>query len=129
MRKPVLLVGLASLALAGILVALWSSLRQKPENLNLSTQQWREDLQFLAKQLPKRHANAFHFTPRERFEKAIVDLDAQLEHSNSDEAWVGMQRVTSLIGDAHTFLQTPGEFSRFSPRHHSFWRGLSNSQH
>jgi hypothetical protein len=113
MRKPVLLVGLASLALAGILVALWSSLRQKPENLNLSTQQWREDLQFLAKQLPKRHANAFHFTPRERFEKAIVDLDAQLEHSNSDEAWVGMQRVTSLIGDAHTFLQTPGDSADF----------------
>jgi len=113
MRKPVLLVGLASLVLAGILVALWFSLRQKPEKLNLSTQQWREDLQFLANQLTKRHANAFHFTPRERFEKAVADLDAQLEHSNSDAAWVGMQRVTSLVGDAHTFLQTPEDSADF----------------
>ena len=29
------------------------------ENLQLSTAQWREDLQFIARELPKRHSNAF----------------------------------------------------------------------
>lgn len=107
MRKPVLGIVLAVAALAGTVVVWWSGSRQRPENLHLSVQQWREDLQFLALELPKRHVNAFHFTPREGFEKAIAELDAQLDYSDADAIWVGMQRVTSLIGDAHTFLQTP----------------------
>ena len=90
MSKPILIGTLAAFGVAGVLVAFWIGLRQKPENLHLSTQQWREDLQFLARELPKRHANAFHFTPRERFEKAVADLDSQLEHADSDAAWVGL---------------------------------------
>lgn len=107
MSKPILIGTLTALGVAGVLVAFWAGLRQKPENLQLSTQQWREDLQFIARELPKRHANAFHFTPRERFEKGVADLDSQLEHAESDTAWVGLQRIVSLIGDAHTYLQTP----------------------
>jgi hypothetical protein len=107
MSKPILIGKLTALGVAGVLVAFWTGLRQKPENLQLSTQQWREDLQFLARELPKRHANAFHFTPRERFEKAVADLDSQLEHADSDTAWVGLQHIVSLVGDAHTYLQTP----------------------
>ena len=67
MSKSIRIGALAALAVAGVLVILWTGLRQRPENLQLSTQQWHEDLQFLARELPKRHANAFHFTPRERF--------------------------------------------------------------
>jgi Peptidase family S41 len=107
MSKPILIGTLAAFGVASVFVAFWTGLRQKPENLQLSTQQWREDLQFLARELPKRHANAFHFTPRERFEKAVADLDSQLEHADSDTAWVGLQRIVSLVGDAHTYLQTP----------------------
>jgi hypothetical protein len=105
--KPILIGTLSALSIAGVLVAFWAGLRQKPEKLHLSTQQWREDLQFLARELPKRHANAFHFTPREHFEKAVANLDSQLEEADSDKAWVGLQRIVSLIGDAHTYLQTP----------------------
>ena len=35
------------------------------------TEKWREDLQFLATELPKRHKNLFHTMTREQFEKAI----------------------------------------------------------
>lgn len=42
------------------------------ENLQLSAAQWREDLAFLARELPLRHANAFHYTPRERFDAAVA---------------------------------------------------------
>jgi hypothetical protein len=101
------------LVVACILVALWVALRQTPENLHVSSWQWREDLQFLARELPKRHANAFHFTPRERFERAVADLDMQLEKADADTAWVGLQRVTGLIGDAHTYLQTPQDSADF----------------
>ena len=106
MSKSILIGIFAGLAVTGILVSLWIGLEQKPENLQLSTQQWREDLRFLARELPKRHANAFHFTPRERFEEAVADLDSKLTN-DADTAWVGLQRVVSLVGDAHTYLQTP----------------------
>lgn len=107
MSKSILIGTVAALAVTAILVSLWICLRQKPENLQLSTQQWREDLRFLARELPKRHANAFHFTPRERFEEAVAELDSKLTSADADTAWVGLQRVVSLVGDAHTYLQTP----------------------
>lgn len=98
---------LGVVAVACVLVALWANLRERPENLHISGEQWREDLRYLARELPKRHANSFNYTPRDMFEKAVADLDAQLAHANADEAWVGFQRITSMIGDAHTYLQTP----------------------
>ena len=113
MRKVVLGIVLATVALVCTVAVLWSGSGQKVEDLHLSAQQWRVDVQFLARELPKRHINAFHFTSRERFEKAVGDLDAQLEHSDADAIWVGMQRVTSLVGDAHTYLQTPQDSAGF----------------
>jgi hypothetical protein len=77
------------------------------ENLDLSAAQWREDLAFLAHELPARHASAFHFTPREQFEAAVASLDAQVAHLNSDAIWTGMQRIVALVGDGHTFLREP----------------------
>src|SRR5262249_44808824 len=79
------------------------------EKLNLTPQQWRQDLQFLGRELPKRHANAFHFVTRERFEKEIAQLDARLDRLDADEVYVGMNRITSLVGDAHTYVQFPGD--------------------
>lgn len=113
MRKPVLGIVLAAAALAGAVTVLWSGFRQRQENLHLPLQQWHEDLQFLARELPKRHVNAFHFTSREGFEEAVAELDAQIGHSDGDAIWVGMQRITSLIGDAHTYLQTPQDSAGF----------------
>lgn len=81
--------------------------------LSLSTAQWREDLKYLASELPKRHANAFHYTARERFEAAVAELDRQLDHLDTDGAWVSILRITSLIGDAHTYLQGPRNSADF----------------
>jgi hypothetical protein len=101
-------------ALAAASLLLWNNLRERPEDLDISTGQWRADLRYLARELPKRHANAFHFTPREAFEKAVADLDRQLAHANGDEAWVGMQRLVSFVGDAHTYLRTPRDDANFA---------------
>jgi len=30
-----------------------------------------------------------------------------LANADSDATWVGLQRIVSLVGDAHTYLQTP----------------------
>ncbi len=75
--------------------------------LDLTPSQWREDLQFFARELPKRHANAFHHTPRERFEAAVADVERRLDRMNGDEVVMALERVANLIGDGHTNVQFP----------------------
>lgn len=85
----------------------------KPENLGLAVQQWREDLKYLARTLPAKHANAFHYTSKESFEASVANLDRELEHLDSDEIWTGMAKIVALVGDAHTYLQTPRDRANF----------------
>jgi hypothetical protein len=84
-----------------------------PETLQLSTAQWREDLQFLARELPKRHMNAFHFTSRGRFEAAVADLDRKLPQLDAAHVYVGMMRIVNSIGDGHTHLRFPVDSDDF----------------
>jgi hypothetical protein len=84
-----------------------------PENLQISTAQWREDLQFLARELPQRHKNAFHFTSRERFESAMAELDGKLSRLDAAHIYVGMMRIVNSIGDGHTYLRFPVESDEF----------------
>jgi hypothetical protein len=113
MWKLASLLGTAVVTLVAGVAVWWVMFGEQPENLNISPQQWKEDLQYLARELPRKHANAFHFTSREEFEKAVSELDAQIDQSNSDAIWVGMQRIVSLVGDAPTYLQTPQDSAGF----------------
>ena len=83
------------------------------ERSDLTKEQWHEDLQFLAKELPKRHANAFHFISRHRFEAEVAELDHKLDHLNSDEIYSGMDRIANLIGDGHTYIRIPADNANF----------------
>src|SRR5579864_8160797 len=73
----------------------------------LTVAQWREDLQFFARELPKRHANAFHHISRERFEAEVAQLDRRLDRLDGDEIYAGLDRIACLIGDGHTFVYFP----------------------
>jgi|HubBroStandDraft_1064217.scaffolds.fasta_scaffold16727_3 hypothetical protein len=73
----------------------------------LTKSQWHDDLKFLATELPHRHANAFHSISRVQFEAAVADLDRKLDALNSDEIYVGMDRIVNLIGDGHTYIRFP----------------------
>jgi hypothetical protein len=84
-----------------------------PENLQLSTEQWREDLQFLARELPKRHMSAFHYTSRERFEASVAALDHKLPQFDAAHVYVGMMRIVNSIGDGHTHLRFPTDSDDF----------------
>jgi hypothetical protein len=76
-------------------------------NLNLSKQQWNEDLQYLARELAQRHANAFHYVSRERFNAEVAELERRLGQLNSDEIYVRLNRIANLIGDGHTYVAFP----------------------
>src|ERR1700744_3209982 len=49
-----------------------------PERSDLTKAEWHEDLTFFANQLAERHANAFHFISRERYEAEVAELDRRL---------------------------------------------------
>jgi hypothetical protein len=78
----------------------------------LSVEQWRQDLHFLATELPKRHANAFHHVSHEQFQAAVSDLDRRLEGMDADEAYVGLNTLANQIGDAHTFVRFPSDIAK-----------------
>jgi Peptidase family S41 len=77
------------------------------DKLSLTPQQWREDLAYFAKELPKRHPDAFANTPKDKFETAVAELDGKIDRLNSDEIYVGLDRLANMIGDAHTYVEFP----------------------
>ena len=86
------------------------------EGVSLSKEQWHEDLAFLARELPKRHANAFHFIDREHFDAEVAELNGKLDHLNSDEIYAGMDHIATSIGDGHTYVEFPDDDADFPIR-------------
>ena len=80
--------------------------------LRQSKEMWREDLRFLAEELPKKHKNAFHRISREQFEKMVADLNAKISALSDEEIFLGMSRIVSRIGDGHTGLHWSWSFPR-----------------
>jgi hypothetical protein len=79
----------------------------------LTAKEWREDLHYLATELPKRHKNAFHHTTREQFERKVANLDAAIPSLQTDQIIVGMLEITATVGDAHTYVHLPRTFHRY----------------
>ncbi|REJ76109.1 MAG: hypothetical protein DWQ47_10835 [Acidobacteria bacterium] len=71
----------------------------------MTTEQWREDIEFLRSELPKRHLNLYHTTPRNEFEKAFDDLSRRLPELEDHEVIVELSRITALIGDGHSGIR------------------------
>ena len=63
---------------------------------------WREDLRFMASEMPKRHRNLFHTMTREQFEQAVQSLDARIPSLARHQIIVEMARIAAMVGDGHT---------------------------
>ncbi len=92
----------------------WVQLRQIPPFvMPSSTNAWREDLRYLAAEIPKRHKNAFHSVTHAQFERAVAELDSAIPTLNNDQIAVGLMRITAMIGDGHTQYAMPSSFHFF----------------
>lgn len=89
--------------------------------LTNSKEKWREDLHYIAEELPKRHKNAFHSISREQFEKAVADLDKKIPDLNDSQIIMEMSKLFMMIGDGHTGLQWTEAFNAVPVRF--FWFG------
>jgi hypothetical protein len=87
----------------------------KPQPLpRMTPEQWRADIDFVARELPRRHKNAFHSITRNEFDAAIAALRARAGESNDDQMIVGLMRITAIVGDGHTYVRLPSS-SRLFP--------------
>ena len=85
-------------------------------------EKWREDLRYLAKELPRRHKNVYHSISKAQFKRAIAKLDEAIPSLKDHEIIVGMRRILGMVGDTHTnlfgwedsFHRYPFRFYRFS---------------
>lgn len=87
-------------------------------------EKWREDLRFIAGEIPTRHKNAFHFTTRENFEKAVADLDAQIPSLDDSQILFGFAKIFAMIGDGHSFFNWTWAFGRVPVRFFRFGKDL-----
>ena len=76
----------------------------------VSKAQWAEDIDYFAKKLVDKHANAFHFTTKEKFYKAIDDLKKDLPDLKDEQVVVRLLQITSSVGDGHTAVHLPSNF-------------------
>lgn len=70
----------------------------------LTPERWREDLRYLAEELPRRHLNAFHQISPDVFTQAVAELDAEIPALPDHVIAVKMMKLVAMIGDAHTSL-------------------------
>lgn len=69
---------------------------------------WRADIDFLVRELPRRHVKPFFHCDRAHFESAATELSRGVEDQTDAEVLVGMMRLVALLGDAHTSVDVFG---------------------
>jgi len=95
------------LFLAAFLSALWAQplLAAPDQPKQLTAEQWREDLRFMAAELKTRHANLYHKVSQAKFDAAVADLDRRIPQLQRNQIIVGMMRIAALVGDGHTRIE------------------------
>src|SRR5262245_14224462 len=63
---------------------------------------WREDLAFLASELPAKHKNAFFHLSRPDFEAAVAALDGELPTLQDHQIVVRLMQLVAKLGDFHS---------------------------
>src|SRR4030095_8590266 len=119
------LAGLFVLLLGQLHFAFAAPQTKNDVQLQLTAQQWQEDLQYLAKELPRRHKNAFHTVSREQFDKSVAELNARIPNLQPHEIVVGLIRIVASVCDAHTAVSVFGSgFHRFPLSVYGFGKEL-----
>jgi hypothetical protein len=72
-----------------------------------TSDQWREDLAYLAERIELQHPNAFATMDRQAFEAAVAELNADIPDLEPHEIAVAMIRIAAMVGDGHTRMHLP----------------------
>ncbi len=79
---------------------------------HLSAEEWRDDLHYLAQEMPKQHKSLFHTMTQPQFQKALQALDADIPRLNDDEIVVRLAQIGAKVQDGHSgleLMELPGD--------------------
>jgi len=80
-----------------------TSLAAQPTTLDsAAVRRWHEDLDFLRKEMPTRHANLFHDMTRAQFDSALDSINERLPTLARNQVIVELEKLAALIGDGHS---------------------------
>jgi tetratricopeptide (TPR) repeat protein len=68
----------------------------------MEAERWREDLRYMADQMPRLHNNLFHTMTREQFDAAVKKLDERIPTLARHQIIIEMARIAAMVGDGHT---------------------------
>ncbi|MCA1623577.1 MAG: hypothetical protein LC768_04765 [Acidobacteria bacterium] len=83
------------------------ALAQEPIQKTVKTEaeKWREDLSYMAEQMPRRHKNLFHTMSREQFDVAVKRLYDRIPSLQRHQIIVELARIVAMVEDGHTNLR------------------------
>ena len=102
MFSPIALALVGSLALPG--ARLDPQAGASPRSDSTFVRQWRDDLAYLARELPRRHKNLFHTMRREQFDSALAVLDRKLPGLARHQVIVELARIVAQAGAGPTHI-------------------------
>jgi peptidase S41-like protein len=79
----------------------------------LSKEQWRDDLRYFSREMPKRHMNLFHSVSKEEFESAVGDLETAIPSLEDHQIVVRLHQIAARVGDGHTGVHQPSWFQLY----------------
>lgn len=94
----------------------------------MTAEKWREDIKFLSEELPKKHLNLYHTTPKATFDEAFKKLYERVPELEDHEIIVELSRITALIGDGHSGMRIYSDpkiaFNSFPVRFYLYEDGM-----
>lgn len=96
-----------------------TALGPPPQKLDLTAEQWREDLDELVRILTREHGSPFHRVSRPEFEAEVSRIRARIPTLPAPRIAAEFLRLSAMIGDGHTGVGSPGGLPRYPVA--TFW--------
>jgi hypothetical protein len=69
--------------------------------------QWREDINYIATELPARHKEFYQLISKDTFDRSIAELNRDVPQLSDSEIILRLTRLVASLGVAHTCLELP----------------------
>jgi hypothetical protein len=75
---------------------------------------WREDIAYFARELPARHKEFYALIPKNKFDRAVVELNRGIPQLSDSEIILRLMRLMASLGVGHTHFQLPSGTEKYA---------------
>lgn len=87
--------------------------QERAQPPSLTTEQWRQDVAYFARELEQRHKNLLHSVTRADFARAVGRLDSAIPSLAPHQIALRLKQIAALVGDGHTGVHIPPWFTLY----------------